>query len=85
MLAVEGLVAESVGDLPGKVRARVPTARLSGLPTAVLFVADVCNNGLFDDALLVLLESSGGATWLAKNAASAECSLQGTYDAITTV
>ena len=84
-MAVEELVATSVGDFSGKVRAHVRTARSSELPTAALFVADVCNNGLFDDGLLLLLESSGGATWLAKYAASAGCSLQGTCGTITTV
>ena len=76
MLDVERLVAEGVGDLPGKVRGRVRAADPSGLPTAALPEANVCGSGLVKVALLLLLESSGGNTGLGGGAASSGGSVQ---------
>ena len=69
MLAVKGIVAEGVVDLPGELSARVRAAGPSGLPTVVLPAADVRGSGLVDAALL-LFESSGGAAGLAAGDAS---------------
>ena len=81
-MAVEGLVTEKVGDLPGEVPARVRAAGPSKPPTAALPAAGARYNKLVDVALL-LLESSGGATGLSGVAASSEGSTQGACGTIT--
>lgn len=61
LLAVEGLVVEGVGDLPGNVRARLRAAGPSGLSQAAPWAVDAFGSGLVVAALL-LPESSEGAT-----------------------
>ena len=83
LLAVEGLVTEGVGDLPGEVLARVRAAGPPGFSPAAPLAVNACGRGLVIVALL-LLELSGSATGLARGAASSGGSTHGAWGAITT-
>lgn len=57
-------------DLAGKVRAHVSAAGPAGLPVAALSAVDCRGSGLVVATLVQLLEWSGGASGLARCAAS---------------
>ena len=83
-MAVEGLVAEGVADLPGEVRDRMRAAGPPGLSPAAPLAVDACGSGLVVAALLMLLKLSGSATGLVEGAASLGGSTQGACGASTT-
>ena len=73
LLAVKGIIAKSVANLPGELRARVRAAGPPGLSPAAPLAIDARNSGLVVAALLLLLlllELCRGATGLAGYAAS---------------